>query len=356
MDIRHLKLIETIGRVGTLKEAAKELFVTQSALSHQLKSLESYLGTPVFYRKNNKLSFTPVGKELLEASSDILDKFDNLEARVQQIQKNQLNKYVHGYSAEETKRLYDQASSIEQFLHWDSIWEEGSVILEAGCGVGAQTKIIADKNPNSTFISVDISEKSLQQARESIQKIGLNNVEFLQADLFALPFPKHHFNHIFVCFVLEHVSKPEQMLKELKRVLRPGGTITLVEGDHGSTFFHPHSVAAEKAVAAQVTLQKLNGGDANIGRRLYPILSQAGFSDIRVSPRQIYVDDSKPDLVKGFTLNTFTAMIEGVASETVSQDIISHKEMERGIQDLKRTAAGGGSFCYTFFKAKGVKE
>ena len=56
-----------------------------------------------------------------------------------------MNKYVHGYSDDEANRLHDQADSLEDLLHYDSIWDEDSIILEAGCGIGAQTKIVAQK-------------------------------------------------------------------------------------------------------------------------------------------------------------------------------------------------------------------
>ena len=98
----------------------------------------------------------------------------------------------------------------------------------------------------------------------------------------------------------------------MKRVLKKNGTITLVEGDHGSAYFHPDSDAANKAIQCQVKLQEQNGGDANIGRKLYPLLVQAGFEEIKVSARQVYVDDSNPKWVEGFTKNTFTEMIKRI--------------------------------------------
>jgi len=76
-----------------------------------------------------------------------------------------MNKYIHGYSDDEANRLHDQADSLADLLHYDSVWEEGSIILEAGCGIGAQTKIVAPKNRNSKFVSIDISSESLNQAR-----------------------------------------------------------------------------------------------------------------------------------------------------------------------------------------------
>ncbi|MEM9261251.1 MAG: SAM-dependent methyltransferase, partial [Bacteroidota bacterium] len=108
-------------------------------------------------------------------------------------------------------------------------------------------------------------------------------------------------------------------------------------------------------VQAQVTLQARKGGDANIGRRLYPLLQETGFTDIKVTPRQVYVDPSKPTLVEGFILNTFTAMIEGVVEEVIGAGILRKDEVEQGLAGLRRTASGDGTFCYTFFKAKGKK-
>jgi len=267
-----------------------------------------------------------------------------------------MNKYVHGYSAKEATRLNDQADSLANLIHHDSIWETGSLILEAGCGVGAQTKTVAAQNSKSKFISIDISKESIAEARQLIRSKGIKNVVFQVADIFDLPFEEEYFDHIFLCFVLEHLANPQEALEQLKKKLKPNGTITLIEGDHGSTYFHPNSEFANKAIQCQVELQRRKGGDANIGRKLYPILESAGFEEIKVSPRQVYVDDSNPRWVEGFTKNTFTAMIEGIKAEVISNGLMTKESFEKGIQDLYRTAKGGGTFCYTFFKGIGIKK
>ncbi|MEL6918890.1 MAG: methyltransferase domain-containing protein [Bacteroidota bacterium] len=279
-----------------------------------------------------------------------------MEHKIHEINKDNIKDYIHGYSAEETIRLNDQASSISEILHWDSKWEEGALILEAGCGVGSQTKIIAPMNSGASFVSVDLSYTSIEKAKEVITKEGIGNVRFQLADIFELPFEDGHFDHVFVCFVLEHLARPMDALRELKRVLKSNGTITIIEGDHGSTYFHPDSKNARKAVEAQVMLQEKKGGNANIGRELYPILNNVGFSDIKVSPRQVYVDDSKPELLEGFIRNTFTAMIKGISEEALAHKIINRNELDSGIEDLYSTSNGGGTFCYTFFKAKAMKS
>jgi len=261
--------------------------------------------------------------------------------------------YVHGYHEREEERLLDQAGTLVDLLHHDTRYPEGALVLEAGCGVGAQTVTLATNSPRARFLSVDISEASVAAARRRVADAGLVNVELRQADILAEPFPAATFDHVFVCFVLEHLAEPARALEALKRMLRPGGTITVIEGDHGTTTFHPDSATAHEAIDALVTLQARGGGDATIGRRLYPLLVDAGFAAVRVSPRMVYVDDSRPDLVQGFTRATFTAMIAGVRDEALEAGLLSAERFDQGIRDLERTAEGGGVFCYTFFKGTG---
>ncbi len=257
---------------------------------------------------------------------------------------------MHGYTPRESERLVDQAMTLAELLHADTAYPTGALVLEAGCGVGAQTGTLAQNSPEARFVCVDISEDSLARAQAEAARLGLANVSFQQADLFQLPFPDSHFDHVFVCFVLEHLAAPEAALRELKRVLKPGGSITAIEGDHGSTYFHPDNARAREAVACLVEIQQQAGGDANIGRRLYPLLSAAGFLDVRVSPRMVYVDGSRPALIDGFTKKTFTAMVEGVGGQAVALGLMDEAAWSEGIRALYRTAEPDGVFCYTFFK------
>jgi SAM-dependent methyltransferase len=263
--------------------------------------------------------------------------------------------YVHGYHPRENERLEDQAGALVDLLHADTAYPDGSVVLEAGCGVGAQTVTLARRSPGARFVSVDVSDPSLAAAAERVGRAGLTNVGFGRADIFALPFAAETFDHVFVCFVLEHLSKPAEALALLLMLLKPGGTMTVIEGDHGSAYFHPDSPAANEAIQCLVTLQRQAGGDALIGRRLYPLMVDAGLDSVHVSPRMVYVDASRPDLVDGFTRKTFTAMVEGVRDDAIRAGIVEPQTFGAGVRALERTAEDDGVFCYTFFKGVGVK-
>ena len=116
--------------------------------------------------------------------------------------------YVHGYSDRESVRLSDQATTLSALLHHDTRYPPGSRVLECGCGTGAQTVLLAASSPAARIVSVDLSPASLLQARSQCAGAGHRQVEFLAADAFQLPFEDRTFDHVFVCFLLEHLAEP----------------------------------------------------------------------------------------------------------------------------------------------------
>ena len=117
-----------------------------------------------------------------------------------------VKEYVHGYSERERERLVDQANSLVDLLHSDTSYPAGSLILEAGCGVGAQTVTLPRRSPDATIVAMDISSDSLAAAREKVEAAGFENVLFRQGDLYSLTFDPETFDHVFACFVLEHLA------------------------------------------------------------------------------------------------------------------------------------------------------
>lgn len=262
--------------------------------------------------------------------------------------------YVHGYTDRERARLDDQARTLTDIIHHDTCFPPGSQVLELGCGVGAQTVILARNSPGADIVSVDISSESVEMARKAVMREGCDNVTFQVGDIFNLPFPPASFDHVFICFVLEHLPEPVRALTIVRSLLRPGGTVTVIEGDHGSTYFYPMNELSQRTIDCLVALQRESGGDALIGRRVYPLLVQAGFKEVKVSPRMVYVDASRPELEEGFTRNTFAAMVEGVRDRVLAAGMMSPQDWDEGVRGLYRTT-GVGTFIYTFFKGTGIR-
>ena len=81
-------------------------------------------------------------------------------------------RYVHGYSERENERLSDQAQALTALLHDDTRYPAGSRVLEAGCGIGAQTVILAKNSPDAVITSVDISPESVRRAESRARRKG----------------------------------------------------------------------------------------------------------------------------------------------------------------------------------------
>jgi len=263
--------------------------------------------------------------------------------------------YVHGYSEREEIRLSDQANTLAALLHHDTAFPAESRVLECGCGTGAQTVILARANPGARIFSCDLQPASVARAKALVESEGHHNISFQSGDIFNLPFRDCVFDHVFICFVLEHLPEPVAALRALARVLKPGGSITVIEGDHGSWYCHPQTPAASRAVACLIEAQARAGGDSLIGRKLYPLLVEAGYREVHVSPRMVYADANRPELVDGFSRRTFIAMVEGVRERALALGLTDAGDWERGIADLYRATGAHGTFCYTFFKARAVR-
>lgn len=263
--------------------------------------------------------------------------------------------YVHGYTNRETQRLLEQSLILEELLHKGSSFTAGSRVLELGCGVGAQTSILARRNPGIFLTSIDKSADSVQKASRLVEELGLEQVEVIQADLFDLNFEPASFDHVFVCFVLEHLFDPLKALKILKKLLIRGGTLTVIEGDHGSGFWTPETLPSRKAWRGLIDSQIRLGHDPNIGRRLYPLLKEAGYAPEYVSPRPVYADRSDPVLLDGVVNQIITPMVYSAEQQVLEENLVSLGDWKQGLKDLSRVASHqDGTFFYTWFKGLAV--
>jgi SAM-dependent methyltransferase len=264
--------------------------------------------------------------------------------------------YVHGYSERETQRLYEQALILEEILHTGTNYPAEAKVLEAGCGVGAQTRLLVKHSPRTSFTCIDISAKSLASAKQLKEEGGFENVTFQQANIHALDFSDEAFDHIFICFVLEHLDDPIAALNGLKRVLKPDGTITCIEGDHGSCFWHPETSESIDAWNGLITAQRAQGHQPNIGRTLTPLLEEAGFDVQSCEPAWLYADRLKPELREGMVNHIIVPMVQSAEKQILNEKLVATEIYAKGIADLSRVdQIDEGTFFYTWFKAMAKK-
>ncbi len=205
--------------------------------------------------------------------------------------------YLHGFSSEEQQRLLDQAHFIAPLIYPGIHFDTHARILEIGSGVGAQTEILLRMFPNIHITCIDAHGTQLSRAAQYLEHFphAKGRYELLKQDAQKLDFADNSFDGVFLCWILEHVAHPMQVLKEAYRVLRPGATLFANEVMNSSFFIYPHRESIWTYWQAFNQVQSECGGDPHIGAKLGGFLSEAGFDEIQTIPKALHLDQRNPE-------------------------------------------------------------
>ncbi|KAF4651177.1 hypothetical protein FOL47_000603 [Perkinsus chesapeaki] len=101
-------------------------------------------------------------------------------------------------------------------------------ILDVGCGIGGSSRIMAKRYGGAVEVTgITLSEAQVQRATELSKKAGLDNVTFRKMDALKMEFPEDSFDLVWSCECGEHVPDKEEYVKEMCRVLKPGGRLII---------------------------------------------------------------------------------------------------------------------------------
>lgn len=160
--------------------------------------------------------------------------------------------------------------------------QDGMRVLDVGCGSGAVTQRLAEVLPSSPIVVVDQDADLLEEARRALAPYR-ERVTVLAGDVEDLPAAAHGADFALARFVLQHVADPVAVADGVRRALRPAGTFAVLDVDGGlwgvaEPFFPETTTLYARAWAAQ----SARGGDRFIGRKLWRVLRQAGFQDLKL--------------------------------------------------------------------------
>ena len=156
---------------------------------------------------------------------------------------------------------------------------EGHAVLDCGCGPGSITLGIARAVAPGEVVGADVDESAVEAARAGAVAAEVQNVRFEQADAYDLPFGDGTFDRVFVSSLLEHLSRPDQAVREFLRVLKPGG-IAGIGAIAGAGFVHPETPEIYEVLRLSERALRFSGGDPTLGRSLRELLLEAGFAQV----------------------------------------------------------------------------
>lgn len=208
---------------------------------------------------------------------------------------NSDQKYIHGFTHEEQNRLYAQARVHENIIFNRVDFSAQKNIIEVGSGVGAQTQILLERFPHLQIECIDASKEQLARAELTLKNQNKSGqVHFIQSKAEKLPFADSTKDGAFVCWLLEHVSNPMDVLTEIRRVLKSGGVIYCNEVFNSTFYLHPYSPSTLKYWFEFNDYQWSIKGDPFVGGKLANYLMKSGFQEVTTEVLTHQYDNRTP--------------------------------------------------------------
>lgn len=188
--------------------------------------------------------------------------------------------YTHGHH-ESVLRSHRWRTAQNSAGYLLPLLRPGMRVLDAGCGPGTITADLAALVTPGEVTGLERSEAVLELAREEVRRRGIGNVGFTVGDVHALPFADGRFDVVHAHQVLQHVADPVQVLREMRRVTRPGGIVGARDSDYAAFSWYPVLPELDEWLRLYRTAARRNGGEPDAGRRMLAWARAAGFTDIR---------------------------------------------------------------------------
>jgi ubiquinone/menaquinone biosynthesis C-methylase UbiE len=154
----------------------------------------------------------------------------------------------------------------------------GMDLLDVGCGPATITVGLAEVVAPGQVVGIDRDEGQIERSRAFLAERDASNIRLEVADLYELPFPDASFDAAFAHIVFLHLSDPVRALREIRRVLRPGGVVGLRDPDQTTITLTPPTSVLDEYRELRLRIQVVNGANPDVGRHYRRLLLEAGFA------------------------------------------------------------------------------
>jgi len=188
-------------------------------------------------------------------------------------------RYIHGHHesvlrSHTWRTVENSAAYLLPYLH------EGLDLLDVGSGPGTISVDFAERLAPGRVLGVDAAPAIVEQAAKLASDRGLSNASFAVANAYALDLADDSFDIAHAHQVLQHVADPVSVLREMARVVRPGGVVAARDVDYGGAIWFPELPGLAEWSRLYDEVHRAGGGEPHAGRRLRSWALGAGLSDV----------------------------------------------------------------------------
>jgi ubiquinone/menaquinone biosynthesis C-methylase UbiE len=259
--------------------------------------------------------------------------------------------YSLGDSEREQDRLIRQ---IDLYGDTEGIgFGAGDAVCELGCGAGGNLWI-AKQLSRGRYLGVDARASQVEAARRRADGLALENVELRVADARDTGLEVESFDAVFCRCVLIHQPDPAPVVAEARRILRSGGRAVFIEPDGPNHYLTPGKPNLMKVFHARTEYAYGEGrGSPDIARNLYPLLVNAGFRSVALTPHVIFATGAQPERCRAF-LKHWIEIVEPIAGRLVSEGRVTDGEIRAAEREAEALTADL-FICHTMWCAEGVR-
>lgn len=238
-----------------------------------------------------------------------------------------MNAYTHGHGTS-VLRSHMWRTAANSAPHLVPQLRSGMSLLDIGAGPGTITADLAELVAPGRVTAVEVSDQAAELTRAGLAERGIETAEVVVTDAHALDFEDDSFDVAHAHMVLHHLADPVTAIREMLRVTKPGGLVSLRECDYGGFVWWPAMPELDRWLELFGIALRANGGEPDAGRRLYAWAREAGADRIAATASTwcytgedaLWWGDSWADRISGSAL---AAQLIELGREQAELDVVA---------------------------------
>ncbi len=236
------------------------------------------------------------------------------------------DRYTHGHHESVVQSHARRRAEVEAWFLLPQL-RPGMRLLDAGCGPGTVSAGLARAVAPGEVVGLDAAPAVLEHARAHVDEESVDNASFVVGDIYKLDEPDESFDVVYANQLLQHLTDPVRALREMRRVLKPGGLLAVRDADYQTMCPAPKFPEFNDWNELYHEVAYRNAAEPDAGRELPGWVRAAGFAELELHPNVVALDGEEAR-IWGRTWSQ-RILYSSVADQAVEYGIAEASDLQR---------------------------